>query len=373
MQLPARAVDALIEGLDVTNSEPKIVLALARQLREVGRLDEALQHLKQAVAVDPLNVDAWRELAILFERGGRRDDGNRALAAVAVLGSPVERKLDALWRPASALENSLASNVIATFAVDNAYTVPAANMLQAIGDVVGKLYPASLEQYGITARDRLTAKAPTPLFELASRIGRAFAAEIEIYEHPSPQPIVIVEPFETPAVVISQSVRRLPLAQQAFVLAYAIAPIAARLHPALWLRTPELEVSLAGATRVVVPNYSLGHADETELANAREVFRKFVGRKWRRQLELSCEEMVAKPPQDLAAWQVALRQTCLRAALLVADDLGASIEAARHVVDLPDARNAALVQGSDVVRDLVRFWISNRAAGVRQHANLSQP
>src|SRR5262249_29490870 len=119
--------------------------------------------------------------------------------------------------------------------------------------------------------------------------------------------------------------------------------------------------------------FSLGYAEEHETSNAREIFRKFVGRKWRRQLELASDEIVAKPPADLAAWQNALRQTCLRAALLVADDLAASIEAARHVVDPPDARNAALVQASDVVRDLVRFWISNRAAGVRVHAGLAQP
>ncbi|MGE5180481.1 MAG: tetratricopeptide repeat protein [Acidobacteriota bacterium] len=373
MGLPARAVDALTEGLDVTNGDQRLVLALARQLREVGRLDEALQHLKQAVALDPVNVAAWRELSVLFERGGRIDDANRALAAVAVLGAPVDREIKGLGRPAIGADNSLGGHVLVTIAVDNALAVPAANLLAAIGEPIGKLYPPSLEQYGITARDRLGPKAPTPQWELASQIARMFGTELEMYEHPGAQPFVIVEPFDNPALVVSSTLRRLPVAQQAFLLAYGIMLVATRLHPVLSLRTGELEIALAGAARVTVPTFNLNHADETEVNNAREIVRKTVTRKWRRQMELASEELVQKPPGDLARWQGAVRQTALRVALLVANDLAASIDAMRLVVELPDVRNAVLVQSSDAVSDLLRFWISNRAASVRQHAGMVRP
>ena len=79
MGLSARAIDALTEGEKDTNGDQRVVLALARLLREAGRLDEALGELKQAVAFDPLNVESWRELSLLFEQGGRRDDRNHAL------------------------------------------------------------------------------------------------------------------------------------------------------------------------------------------------------------------------------------------------------------------------------------------------------
>jgi hypothetical protein len=90
-------------------------------------------------------------------------------------------------------------------------------------------------------------------------------------------------------------------------------------------------------------------------------------------MELAIDEVNAKPPTDVAAWQAAIRQTALRAALIVADDLAASIEAMRHLIDAPPERSAALVQTSDEVRDLMRFWISNRAASVRQHAGMITP
>jgi hypothetical protein len=46
-------------------------------------------------------------------------------------------------------------------------------------------------------------------------------------------------------------------------------------------------------------------------------------------------------------------------------------DALRQVAaDLPDVRGAALVQSSEAVRDLLRFWISNRAATVGLHAGM---
>ena len=60
----------------------------------------------------------------------------------------------------------------------------------------------------------------------------------------------------------------------------------------------------------------------------------------------------------------------LRAAMIVTDDLAASIEAMRHVVEMPAVRGAALVQSTECVRDLMRFWTSNRAASLRQHAGM---
>ena len=364
MGLPARAIDALSEGVEVTKDQ-HLVLALTRQLREAGRLDEALHHLSQAVSQDPLQVDSWRELALVFDRGGKADYAVRARAALVVLGA--ERQPKAGGRTAAVADGSFGPQVLATIAVENCCATPAANLLVTIADNVGKIYPPSLEQFGISTRDRLGPKSANPLWELAMRVAKIFGAELEVYEHAAADPAILVEPFEMPALVVSQRLRRLPVAQQVFLLSYAIAPIAVRLHPALWLRPPELEVALTGAVRVVAPSFVLGATSTDDGNNAREALRRHVTRKWRRPMEIAAEELAAKPPADVAHWQAAIAQTMLRAALLVADDLPASIEAMRLVAELPAARGPALVQSSEVVRDLMRFWISNRAATVRQH------
>ena len=369
MGLPARAIDALTEGIDHTDGDQRITMLLAKLLRGAGRLDESLQHLKHALAVDPTNVDAWRELSILFEQGGRRDDAIRSHAAIAVLN--VERHTKAAARPASAHDNSFAGGVLATLAADNACMTPAANMLAAIADGIGKIFPPSLERYGLTTRDRLGPKSHGSIWELAVRVAKIYGAEqLEVYEHTGAEPAVVVEPFEVPALIVAQHVRRLPLAQQAFLMAYAIGGIASRLHPAIWLHTSHLEVALTGGARVMHPTFSIGRHTDEEVNNARDVLRKVVVRKWRRPMELAGDELAGKAPPDIAAWQATVKQTMLRAAMIVADDLGATLDAMRFLVDLPPVRGAALAQGSEAVRDLMRFWVSNRAASVRQMAGM---
>ncbi|HEU4612772.1 MAG TPA: tetratricopeptide repeat protein, partial [Kofleriaceae bacterium] len=368
MGLSARAIDALTEGEKDTNGDQRVVLALARLLREAGRLDEALGELKQAVAFDPLNVESWRELSLLFEQGGRRDDALRTSAPLAILGA--ETRVRWTPRPASAADGTFGSHVMASIAAESALAAPLANMVVSIADCVGKVYPASLERFGLSARDRLGPKSAGSPWELAARIGRIFGIEVDVYEHAGAEPMMVVEPLEVPALIVSQLLRRLPLAQQVFLLGFGVASIATRLHPAIWLRTEELETVVTGAVRVVAPAYTLGSAGSDEANTAREAIRKLINRKWRRPMEVAAEELVLKPAGDVTAWQVAVKQTMLRAAMLLADDLPASFEAMRHVVPMPAVRGAALVQGSEPVRDLMRFWISNRAASVRQHAGM---
>jgi hypothetical protein len=196
-----------------------------------------------------------------------------------------------------------------------------------------------------------------------------FSIELELYEHFGAEPMLVVEPFENPALIVSQAMRRLPMPQQVFLLAFGIASIATRLHPAIWLRTEELDLAVTASVRVTHQNFTLGTPGEDANA-AREVVRKFIPRKWRRQMELASEELVKQPAQDVVAWQVAVKQTLLRTAMLIADDLASSFEAMRHVVEMPAVRGAALVQGSEPARDLMRFWISNRAASLRKHAGM---
>jgi len=172
-------------------------------------------------------------------------------------------------------------------------------------------------------------------------------------------------------VVVSQAVRRLPAPQQAFLLAYALGPIAGRLHATLTLRPAELELAIVAATRAFVPSFAPRPGPTDAVDDAREVLRKAMLRKWRKAAEVAAAELAASPPADLTRWQASMNATAVRAAMLVADDLGGSIDALRYIIALPDAKGQALVATSEPVRDLMRFWISNRAAGVRLHAGMT--
>jgi len=228
----------------------------------------------------------------------------------------------------------------------------------------------SLERYGLTSRDRVTAKSNPALHEPKQQIAAIFGVDFELFEHDLAEPALAIEPFEEPAVLVSHTVSALPHTQQVFVLGYAAALIATRLHAALALHPAELEATLVGAVRTVAPGFSLRGKGGGEIEEIRETVRKHHQRRWRKQLETGAEEVVALGTVDLAAWRYQAQQWGLRAAAVLADDLDASLDALRWVIDLPLARGRALVEASPAVRDLLRFWVSNRAAQVRAQTGI---
>lgn len=369
MNLPARAIEALEQALESVD-DGRLVLDLSQRLRAAGRFDEALAKIKPATSREPILPDAWNELAIVFEQGGRRDEALRVASALRLLGVADPSVRPGTPRPASAVEGTFDASAISSLAVDAVHASPATALLASIGDVVGKVYPASLERYGLAARDRVTQRSGSSTWELATRIARIVGAEFELYEHDAPEPTISVELFETPALVVSRNLRRLPVAQQVFLLSYALGPIASRVHPALSLRTAELELLLVGAARVFVPTFTWRGQLTSEIEDAKELLRKAISRKWRRNAEVAAMELASSPPADLGRWHSALTQTAVRTALLIADDLVASIEALHLVVDLPATSGPALVQSSDAIRDLMRFWISNRASTIRRNTGM---
>lgn len=370
MKLPARAIEALEQAVAHVDDE-RLVLDLVRRLRAANRIDDALAALKPATARDPFLVDSWATFAGVLEQAGRRDEAQRVATVLALLGveSPVRPSQP---RPASAADGAFDVSAMTSIATDAVLAAPASALLASIADVLGKLYAPSLERYGVTARDRLTARSNHPTFELAARVAKVFGAtELELYEHAAAEPVVSIELFEVPALILSQRVRRLPITQQVFLLAYALGPIAQRLHPALALRTNELELALVGAARGVVPSFTLRGVLTPEIEEAKEILRKSITRKYRRAAELASTDLAANPPADLARWHSGIIHTAIRAALLVSDDLAGALDILPTIVDLPTTKGPALVQSSELVRDLVRFWISNRATSLRRGTGMA--
>jgi tetratricopeptide (TPR) repeat protein len=371
MKLPNRAIDTLVDGIEaVGTAEPTLVIALARRLRDAGRHDEALDRLKLAAAVEPTRVELWRELMSTFDHAKRADDAKRARAALAVIGDAADRATIAS-DPAGAAERSFDEQVMAHVAVDGVDQSATTSLIATLVEPIARLYPPSLERYGLANRDRIGPRSGKALWDVKQRVAAIFGTELELFEHDNRDPVMVIEPYDDPALIVSRAIGQLPHPQQVFVVACATARIAMRLHAALALDARELDAVVVGAGRVFVPDFILGGSSRAPAADAvetaREAARKHVGRRWRKQHELAAGELAAQPVIDLVKWRWAAEQTTLRAAMLVADDLAATVAALKCVTVLPAGASGgrALVEQSDVVRDLLRFWISNRAAAVR--------
>jgi tetratricopeptide (TPR) repeat protein len=91
---PALAVDYLLEGLRRYPSDARFAFMLGGASIELDRDDDAISYYTAAVELDPRMVDAWVQLAILYDQRGMADSS------------------DALYRRALRLEpdNALALN-----------------------------------------------------------------------------------------------------------------------------------------------------------------------------------------------------------------------------------------------------------------------
>jgi hypothetical protein len=311
-------------------------------------------------------VEAARQDLRPREAARRRGARERKAAIVGAAGAGPARRAN----PAGAADKSFDAEALANIAADGIDTSPVTSVLAAIVEPIARRTAPSLERYGLTNRDRIGPKSNSPLYEPKQRIAEIFGIELQVFEHDVAEPAIAIEPFEEPAVLLSHAIGGLPLAQQVFVLGYAATQIAMRLHAALALHPAELELTLVGAVRTVAPVFSLRPNQGEDVEEVKEVVRKHHHRRYRKQLETAAGEIAAGPRVDLAAWRRSAEQTAIRAGALLADDLVASLDALRFVVDLPLVRGRALVEQSPVVRDLLRFWVSNRAATVRAQSGI---
>ncbi|MBT8493722.1 MAG: tetratricopeptide repeat protein [Deltaproteobacteria bacterium] len=370
MKLPNKAIEVLIDGLRDVDGDPSIYLDLATRLRKAGRFREAKQRTQELLATDPGNAEAWSLLAKLFSDQGQRVEARYAhhpLALLEVEGMQVPRPRS------KTLSNPISLDLVHALSPERATTNPAAALLAASADAAGKLFPPALERYGLSRRDRLGSRSGHPLREAADRIAEIFTVdEFDFYVHDRRAPLLSIELTEPAAIVLSSSAGRLSGSQQAFLLSYAMASLAARFHPALRLSARELEQFLAAAARAVTETMSSPLASRAQLYEQAQVIRKSVSRRWRRAHEVAGGEY-ARLRLNVAHWQQSLLHTAIRSALIVCDDLKSGIKVLRRMHNMPDMAGRELVESSRTVAELMRFWTSDDAFRARRQCGLISP
>ncbi len=201
----------------------------------------------------------------------------------------------------------------------------ATNLLAVLADGLGKVYQPDLERYGLSARDRISAKSGHPLRQLCDRVAQVFGVnDYDLYTHQYPSPGVEVELGDPVAVLVPPMFGTLSESQQVFLLSRVFANIARRLSVVDRLDAQELEILLAAGARIVVPNF--GHAKDEDYLNqlARKVSRTlpWIGRG---AIEDAARDYAAQERFNAAEWLERQRTAATRAALVVGDDLIGSV------------------------------------------------
>ena len=259
--------------------------------------------------------------------------------------------------------------MLVAISVERSMANPAAELLAAVADAAGKLYPDGLEKLGVSRRGRLTARSGHPLRELADQTAAILGVDsFELFVHERIEPLVSVEMTEPPSVVVAPSVMQMRQSEQVFVLAYALSAICGRFYPALRLREPELELLLVAAARSMTEAVSTTLADDEILNEHAQRVKRAVPRRWRRIHETASLDF-ASSGTDYRRWRASLLQTAYRAALLLSDDLPGAVKIVRRIHSLT-TDGAELVEQSSIVADLLHFWTSDQAMAVRKRTGM---
>ena len=374
MGLPRNAIANLEEGMALTGRDPTLARHLIPLLRQVGRHKDAVTLLRKLLAVDVADPEVWRGLVDTLDQMNRPAHAEIHLAPLVILGAATDEDRARLKkRGKNADEAPPASfniDLLRTITDGDTLSCPGYELLSTIAEAVGKIHPPDLETMGLSRRDRLSARSRHPLRGMADQIAEIFDIEYDLYVHQASSPAVTVELTEPPAIIVAEHVGSKPEAEQIFLLAYAMAPIAGRFHAADKLSPTNLQLLLAAATRSEVAGFGdeLPGADALDQTAVR--LRKAVPRKLRKAMDAAAQQYAADKLHDFAAWQSALDRTAMRAALLLTGDLAVSVSILRNAEDLGGLTGPELLRSSSLIADLVRFWASDKALTARREAGL---
>lgn len=367
-QRPDRAINALREGTQLLPLDTSIGLALVGALRQTGADAEALAELRRLASVDVLEVGVWRAMAEIFRRTGAPDGASTALAPLVVLGQASDdearvvrgRAARTAVAPAAILAGPGLKRLLETSALDES---PAA-FIPAFLEVITKLEGIDYERWGVNKRDRIRANDPHPLRALADRIGRIFGGVPE-YDLFASAPTV-KRPFiiagSPPALLVPAGIESAREPALVFHLARPLALLSRQLHPLDHVDDASMERILVAGVRQFDPRFRLDPIlDEQELESETRRVKNAIGFFSRSRIQEAAAAFAASPPADYPSWAREIRRLAARAALLVSDDLVATLEALGEPLG-PD----------NYASDLARFWVSDPAMRFRR-AVLQQP
>lgn len=369
------ALSTLIEALQHCEPDASLRYMYAQRLRGAKRHAEALEQLEAVINDDVVKVDAWRLLVQTYKDIALEREHDIALAGLAVLGEATHRELDRIriWRPHTRAIPAGGVAPVSSYelVVAPEQQMPAANLLNAISDGLGKLRPPDLNAWGVSSRDRISPRSDHPLRALVERLAALTGVvEYELYVHRHRDRGIGVENTPKPSLLMPLWIGEVPPSQQVYLLAEALVHIARGTYPIKFFQPRELEVVLAAATRAVVPGFGERVAPVDVLDDRQRLIMRGLPRKKRRALEAAAPEYARARQVDTMALIGWMEQTARRMAMMTADDLISTLEALRRTEELGTARGVGFVRSSPIIGDLMKVWVSGAAMSFRRKVRL---
>jgi hypothetical protein len=238
----------------------------------------------------------------------------------------------------------------------------AAEYLELLLEGLDKLYPPDLAGYGVSSRDRLSARSGHPLRLLADRIAALVGlTEYELYVHRTRGRGPGIELDSVPLLLVPAWILEQAESQQVFMLARMLVLCARKCHPVIKLAPRELDVVFAAYARNLVPSFGAGLTSEDILDEQGRRLYKALSRRNRKAIEDTVQRYAAQGGVDLVPWVESRSREATRIAALVCDDLKGALECLARSRDTGATDNS-----EETTRDLYRFWVSDAALRARK-------
>jgi tetratricopeptide (TPR) repeat protein len=421
----ARALAAVVSmGQQLGRVDARWLAVLGQlEVQSLSRLRDGIAHLSRAAQIDATLFETRFELASAYVRMGAHDEAWRTLVAML---SPSSRPILSVADPPAALlllEQSFSSDRRSEEAVvvselralageiDDGRRAwlygrvvrPVADaeevldrptlvthvlppegrhilleVAAAIAGIEAKMLRVDLGEFGVTSRDRLTARSGHPMRLMLDRVAKQLGVgEVEIVISPAVVRARVVAQ-DVPWIVVPPGLVQRGEAAQLAALARAAARIA---YGVPWLEEmapAHIEALLVAAARQVVPGYAADRIDPV-MANLVAQQEASVGRALARRQRKLLDELaphIASPqarPLPIETFLGALARAELRAAFLVTGQLLAVVEEVRaadelihRLVSTPNMNALAAVLEHPMLGDVTRYALTSEATALRR-------
>ena len=355
---PDRAAEEFRVVVQATPSDPAARAELAAVLEEAGRAQESIAEHLIVLAAMPLRLDSLRALRRLYERVGNRQRTEISASVLVALGvgDPDDqrwiRELRHRW--VEEPRGTVLSGDFESMVRHPAERHPATALLATLTEVIPKLHPVNLDDWGVTRADRLPPRSEDPLRALVQRLTALFGVEEPFDVYVARTGVTQIEAeatFPASVLVPFTLMTSMPRREVVLQLARQIGRLRAGSYLASRLSARELGIVLAASLRSRYPDYGRGLAPEDILTDMAQKTGRWLPRRHRRAFERAVVGVAEAGPLDVNRWRLGMMHTAHRASLVASGDVLGCLE---HVIRSDRRLVAAAAVSADELVEAAR-------------------
>ena len=319
---PMRAAEVYRHALEADPHNASLRLALARTLTKApASRSQVTAELRALVAQAPLAPDGLRELVALFTTEGRQDAAFVALATLVGTGQATAEERAQYGHAAAKLppgpSAALAPADLELLVHPVEAASPVRELFAAVGAVLPKVVPGSVERHGLGRGDRVKGDVR----QAAERFAKLFGAgEFELYQTARTPLDAWVENTDPPSLVLGAGIAAQGVGELLFTLGLLLGRVRMRTQAAFFAKPIEVANLAAEALRQVDPSFSRFGARNPELA---QLVARAVGRSEKKALEPLVQKFSG--PVSFGQFTQAMAWTSHRFGLVTAGDPAAAL------------------------------------------------